>query len=75
MRARFFPLVTINQLLQKEIHHGKKTYKSAKEVKLENEVGIVPSKEFPWNRLQIHYDLADNKRAREIRMQNAKETY
>lgn len=53
----------------------KKTYKSVKEVKLENEVGIVPSKEFPWNCLQIHYDLADNKRAREIRMQNAKETY
>lgn len=53
----------------------KKTYNSVKEVKLENEVGIVPSKEFPWNRLQIHYDLADNKRAREIRMQNAKETY
>lgn len=37
------------------------THKVFKEVKLENDAGIGPAKEFPWNLLQTYYYLADNR--------------
>ena len=35
------------------------TYKSLKEVKLENDEGMGPSKEFPWSLLQKQFEEAD----------------
>ena len=35
------------------------TYKSVKEVKLENDDGMEPSKEFPWSLLQKQFEEAD----------------